>query len=79
VPALRERELLKQHYIAGALIEEFVARGTQRARATALAGVGMVVFQAAYAGWVTDRSRTTLTVRIQKSLADVTADLSSQH
>jgi AcrR family transcriptional regulator len=77
VPALRERELLKQHHIAMAIVDELVRKGTPRARAITLAGVGMVVFQTAYRGWVTDRARTTLTARIERTLADLTADLSA--
>jgi AcrR family transcriptional regulator len=77
VPALRERELLKQHHIAMAIVDELVRKGTPRTRAVALAGVGMVVFQSAHRSWVTDRARTSLVTRIEQTLADVTADLSA--
>lgn len=76
-PALRERELLKRHQISQVIGEEFVRRGTPRARAARLAGVGMVVFEVAYNGWVTDQSRTSLAVRIARTLAETTADLSA--
>jgi AcrR family transcriptional regulator len=75
VPALRERELLKRHYIAIAIVEEFVKRGVPRVRATSLSGVGMVVFEVAYSGWVIDRSRTQLATRIEKALGELASDL----
>jgi AcrR family transcriptional regulator len=75
VPALRERELLKQHHIAMAIVGEFVGRGIPNKRAVVLAGVGMVVFQSAYETWVTDRSRSSLATRIEKTLISVIADL----
>jgi AcrR family transcriptional regulator len=75
VAALRERELLKQHYIALELVDEFVSRGIARQRAMMLAGVGMVVFQTAHAAWVTDRARTTLAARIEVGLRDLGIDL----
>jgi AcrR family transcriptional regulator len=76
VPALRERELLKRHYLVGALAEGFVTRGLPRTRAQSVAGVGMVVFQSAYSAWVTDRSATKLSTRIDRALEEITADLS---
>jgi AcrR family transcriptional regulator len=76
VPALRERELLKQHHIAMTMVDELVRKGIPRERAVTLAGVGMVVFQNAYRGWVTDRRRMTLAERIEGTLADLAADLS---
>jgi AcrR family transcriptional regulator len=77
VPALRERELLKQHHISTAIVDELVSRSISKERAMTLAGVGMVVFQVAYGTWVTDRSRTSLATRIEKTLTSVTADLVS--
>jgi AcrR family transcriptional regulator len=76
-PALRERDLLKQHYLSMSLVEELVNRGTPRARAMSVAGVGMVVFQAAYGSWVTDRRKTTLSTRIESALIDLISDLGS--
>ncbi len=75
VAALRERELLKQHHIALELVDELVARGLSRKRASMLAGVGMVIFQTAHSAWVTDRSRTSLATRIEVGLREVANDL----
>jgi AcrR family transcriptional regulator len=77
VAALRERELLKQHYIALELVDEFVSRGIPRPRASMLAGVGMVVFQSAHSAWVTDRARTTLAARIEVGLREIGIDLNA--
>jgi AcrR family transcriptional regulator len=77
VPALRERELLKQHHIAMSIVDELVRKGMPRARATTFAGVGMVVFQRAYQAWVTDHAQTTLAARIERTLIDLKADLSA--
>lgn len=74
-PALHERELLKQHHIAQALVEELVGRAIPRHRATVLAGVGMVVFQVAYREWTLDRAKTTLASRIERAMTDVVTDL----
>jgi AcrR family transcriptional regulator len=76
VAELQERELLKQRRVALALVDELRRRRMSREQATALAGVGMVVFQVAYASWVSDRSSTTLATRIERVLAGLSADLS---
>jgi AcrR family transcriptional regulator len=75
VPALRERELLKQHHIATATIDELTVRHIPTEQAAVLAGVGMVVFQVAYKSWLTDRARVSLSARIEKALQLVTNDL----
>ncbi len=75
IPALQERELLKQHHIAQALVAELETRGIARHRAMTLAGLGMVIFQVAYGAWTKDRSKTSLASRIERGFADVTADL----
>ncbi len=75
VPALRERELLKQHAIASAVIDELVDRRIPRPRAAAIAGVGMVIYQVAFAAWVTDNARKSLRTRIEQALDHVATDL----
>ena len=77
VPNLRERELLKRHNISLAIVEELVKRRVPASRAATLAGVGMAVFEAAYASWVHDRARTSLSVRIDRTLTALRTDLSS--
>jgi AcrR family transcriptional regulator len=77
VPALRERELLKQHHISAALVHELVRRGIARDRSSNLAGVGMVVFQVAYTTWVNDHSRASLSTRIAKGLKHLAVDLTT--
>ena len=46
-----------------------------RTRAVCLAGVGLALYQAAYAQWVTDRSRTSLAERFSRALEDLSVDL----
>lgn len=75
VPALRERDLLKQQAIAEALVDHLVQRRVPRTRAVCLAGVGLALYQAAYAQWVTDRSRTSLAERFSRALEDLSVDL----
>ena len=75
VPNLRERELLKHHNISLAIVDELVKRRVSTSRAASLAGVGMAVFEAAYASWVQDRSRTSLSHRIERTLTALQSDL----
>jgi AcrR family transcriptional regulator len=76
VPALRERELLKRHYLSTTVAKELELRKIPRSRALALAGLGMVVFEAAYSEWVADTKPTSLAKRIDRALIALRADLS---
>jgi AcrR family transcriptional regulator len=75
VPVLRERELLKRHYLSTTVADELVMRNIPRARAMSLSGLGMAVFEAAYGEWVTDTKTTPLAKRIERALAALRADL----
>jgi AcrR family transcriptional regulator len=69
--ALSERELWKRQQISATLIIEFEARGLSPSEAALIAGTGLVIFQTAYAEWVTDRSRMLLTTRIEHALSSL--------
>jgi AcrR family transcriptional regulator len=77
-PALVERELLKQHQIAAALVTPLAARSKLTpARAQALTDVGMVAFRVAYERWTTDRSSKSLKARISEALDVIALDLAT--
>jgi AcrR family transcriptional regulator len=73
--ALQERELYKRQQISAALIDELVGRGLPAQRAAMLSGTGLVVFQTVYAGWLSDRSRVSLSARLEGALTNLAADL----
>lgn len=73
--SLRERDLLKQHEIAMSIVDQLIDLGISPNRSAVLAGTGMMVFQAAFTTWTTDKLRTTLANRISQALTDLATDL----
>jgi AcrR family transcriptional regulator len=74
-PALRERDLLKQSAWASAIADELTHRNITPVRAAALAGAATAGFRAAFNGWLSDRSKTPLSVRVDGVLEQLAKDL----
>ena len=75
-PALQERDLLKHSAWADAIAAELMARRVPADRAVALAASCTAVFRSVYRSWSTDRRRSSLADRFQRTLTFLAQDLS---
>jgi AcrR family transcriptional regulator len=70
---LRERELMKMDWLASALTDALVARGTEEHRARLAAASGIAVFRIAWQRWVTGPEDADLGILLEQTLAELGA------